>query len=137
MAEVGLVCIMAHLGCFVPCERADVPLVHRICTRLSTDDALELSASTFSLEMEECSYLLQATAGAPAGKTTLVLIDELGRGTSTKDGVALAWAVAESLAGHVSCRALFSTHFAQLRTMAVQAPDRVCAWRFVVAVCYY
>jgi len=95
LTQVATVTIMAQLGCFVPAETCDTVAFSRICTRLATDDALEENASTFSLEMVEVAAILDAVSHNKGTKPCLILMDELGRGTSTRDGLAIAAATAE------------------------------------------
>ncbi|PNS17676.1 MutS 4 [Sphaceloma murrayae] len=108
---VALLVIMAQIGCFVPCSFATFPIIRQLMARVSTDDFIEANVSTFSAEMRETAYILNNI-----DKHSLVVIDELGRGTSTRDGMAIALAIAESL---VSSRALvwFATHFRDLATI--------------------
>ncbi len=123
--QVALIALLAHAGSFVPAERARIGLVDRICTRIGADDALHAGQSTFMVEMVETSSILHH-----ATTRSLIVLDEIGRGTSTLDGLALAWAIAERLAepwdeSGASPRALFATHYHELTTLAERMPDRV------------
>lgn len=111
--SIALMTIMAHIGCFVPADYASLPLIHQLFARAATVDEINASVSTFAAEMREMSYILRNVDGR-----SLVIVDELGRGTSTTDGLAIAVAMAEAL---VDSHALvwFATHFRDLaRIMA-------------------
>jgi len=112
-----LLVILAQIGSLVPATFASVPVFGRLLTRLGTADCLESNASTFTVEMLEVAYIARglsaAETGAPAPRA-LVVIDELGRGTSNSEGFAIAWATAEYLAGFARTYTLFATHFLQL-----------------------
>ncbi len=109
MRQTALAVILAQAGSFVPAVRARIGLVDRIYTRVGASDNLGRGQSTFMVEMRET-----ATLCAGASRRSLVLLDEIGRGTSTFDGLAIAWAVAEHLDGIIGCRALFATHYHEL-----------------------
>jgi len=113
MRQVALVTILAQMGSFVPARRARVGLVDRILTRVGASDNLSRGESTFMVEMKETANVLRR-----ATKRSLVLLDEIGRGTSTYDGLAIAWAVAEHLHDVVGCRAMFATHYHELTELA-------------------
>ncbi|TQN72816.1 MutS protein-like protein 4, partial [Colletotrichum shisoi] len=106
--SIALLQIMAQVGCFVPAEFASFPVVHNIFARVTTDDHIETNMSTFSLEMREMAFILSNVTDR-----SIVIIDELGRGTSTRDGLAISIAMAEAL---IQSRALvwFATHFTEL-----------------------
>jgi len=107
--QVALLTLMAQTGCFLPAEQATVGIADRIFTRVGAADELTAGLSTFMVEMIETANILNnATA------RSLVILDEVGRGTSTYDGLALAWAVSEYIASHVKCRTLFATHYHEL-----------------------
>lgn len=125
LTQTALGVIMAQLGCFVPATRCHTVLFSRICTRLDTDDALDQNASTFSLEMMETALILQAVELLPASKHCLVLIDELGRGTSSRDGLALSCATAEVLIARPNAMVMLSTHFLGLKQLTHEYPGRV------------
>jgi len=111
--QVALVALMAHMGSFVPAGRATVGLIDRIFTRVGASDELARGRSTFMVEMSETANILNN-----ATDRSLVILDEVGRGTSTFDGVALAWAVTEHLAGRLRCRTCFATHYHELTELA-------------------
>ncbi|CAH1059695.1 DNA mismatch repair protein MutS [Paenibacillus pseudetheri] len=109
MRQVALICIMAQIGCFVPATSAEVPLIDRIFTRIGAADDLIGGQSTFMVEMADIQVMTEkATA------RSLIIIDELGRGTSTSEGMAIAQAVIEYVHDTISCKALVSTHFHEL-----------------------
>ena len=109
MRQVALITIMAQIGCFVPAKAAEIPVVDRIFTRVGANDNLIFDQSTFMVEMTEvATILLHAT------KNSLLVLDEVGRGTSTYDGLSIAWAVIEFLAKEVRAKTLFSTHYHEL-----------------------
>lgn len=113
MRQVGLIVLMAHLGSFVPAQAADICLVDRIFTRVGASDDLASGQSTFMVEMNELANILHnATA------RSLLILDEIGRGTSTADGLSIARATAEFLLDHVGAKALFATHFHELVALA-------------------
>ena len=109
MRQVALITIMAHLGSFVPARSADIPIIDRIFTRVGASDNLIFDQSTFMVEMTEvATILLHAT------KDSLLILDEVGRGTSTYDGLSIAWSVIEYLTKNVKAKTLFSTHYHEL-----------------------
>lgn len=119
MRQTALIALLAHMGSFVPASRARIGLCDRIFTRVGASDDLGSGHSTFMVEMLETAAILKhATAHS------LVILDEIGRGTSTYDGVSIAWAVAEHLHDHITCRAMFATHYHELTTLAVHR-DRI------------
>lgn len=109
LRQVGLAVIMAQMGSFVPAERARIGVVDRVFTRVGASDNLGLGQSTFMVEMIETSAILHGATGR-----SLVLLDEIGRGTSTYDGVAIAWAVTEQLHDRIGCKTIFATHYHEL-----------------------
>ena len=111
--QVALQVLMAHLGSWVPARSARVGLVDRIFTRVGAADELARGRSTFMVEMSETANILNNATGR-----SLVILDEVGRGTSTFDGVALAWAATEHIAQHLKCRTLFATHYHELTELA-------------------
>ena len=111
MRQVALITLMAHIGSFVPATSASIPIVDRIFTRVGASDDLASGQSTFMVEMSETAYILRnATA------KSLVILDEIGRGTSTFDGLAIAWAVVEYLTDKAKsgAKTLFATHYHEL-----------------------
>jgi len=110
MRQTALIVLMAQAGCFVPAKQAEIGLVDRIYTRIGASDNLAQGQSTFLVEMSELAYILNT-----ATEKSLVILDEIGRGTSTYDGLSIAWAVIEYLC-HPSwkARTLFATHYHEL-----------------------
>ena len=109
MRQVALIVLMAHVGCFVPAKSAGIPLTDRIFTRVGASDNLILDQSTFMVEMTEVATILRS-----ASKNSLLVLDEVGRGTSTYDGLSIAWAVIEYLVQNIQAKTLFSTHYHEL-----------------------
>lgn len=114
--QVALITLLAHTGSFVPAQSATIGLTDRIFTRIGASDELHAGQSTFMVEMTETANILHH-----ATDRSLVILDEIGRGTSTLDGLSLAWAIAEALAA-VGCRTLFATHYHELTNLAEQIP---------------
>jgi DNA mismatch repair protein MutS len=113
MRMAALTAILAHAGAFVPAVRARVGIVDRVFTRVGAADDLGRGESTFMVEMRETAAILsQATS------RSLILLDEIGRGTATFDGLALAWAITEFLHDQVGCRTLFATHYHELTALS-------------------
>ena len=117
MRQTALIALLAQAGSFVPAEEAGVGLVDGIFTRVGALDELAGGRSTFMIEMEELSNILHA-----ASEDSLVVLDEVGRGTATFDGVSIAWAVTEYLHNEVRARTLFATHYHELTAMADHLP---------------
>ena len=114
LRQTALIVLMAQIGCFVPAESARIGLVDKIFTRVGASDNISLGESTFMVEMTEASNILNN-----ATSRSLILFDELGRGTSTYDGISIAWAIVEYLHEHthVNARTLFATHYHELNEM--------------------
>ena len=109
MRQVALITLMAHMGSFVPAKQAEIALTDRIFTRVGASDDLALGQSTFMVEMSEVANILQN-----ATDKSLIVLDEIGRGTSTYDGLSIAWAVVEYLSNNMHAKTLFSTHYHEL-----------------------
>lgn len=109
LRQTALISILAQSGSFVPAEKAKLGLIDRVFTRVGAHDDIRRGRSTFMVEMIEVAHILRR-----ASPRSLVLLDEIGRGTSTFDGLAIAWAVTEDVANRVGCRCLFATHYHQL-----------------------
>lgn len=116
LRQIGLAVVLAQLGSFVPAARARIGVVDRLFTRVGASDNLARGQSTFMVEMSETSAILHN-----ATPHSLVLLDEIGRGTSTYDGVAIAWAVSEHLHDRIGCKTMFATHYHEL----MQLPERL------------
>lgn len=113
MRQIAIAVLLAQIGSFVPAERAQIGVCDRVFTRVGSSDDLSRGQSTFMVEMAETAAILHH-----ATPRSLVVLDEIGRGTSTYDGLAIAWAVAEDLAKRVQCRAMFATHYHELCALA-------------------
>jgi len=124
--QVALIVLMAQIGSFVPAESAEIGLVDRIFTRVGANDDLARGQSTFMVEMNETSNIVNN-----ATERSLVILDEIGRGTSTFDGLSIAWSVAEFLHDKIKARTLFATHYHELTKLSEDRPG-VC--NFNVAV---
>ncbi len=111
--QVALITLLAQIGSFVPAESATIGIVDRIFTRVGSGDDISRGESTFMVEMVEIANILNN-----ASSRSLVILDEVGRGTSTFDGLALAWAIAEHLHESIACRTLFATHYHQLTDLS-------------------
>jgi DNA mismatch repair protein MutS len=110
--QVALIALLAHVGSFVPADRARIGLLDAILTRIGSADEIHSGQSTFMVEMTETASILHHATGR-----SLVILDEIGRGTSTLDGLSLAWAITETLAARGACT-LFATHYHELTQLA-------------------
>ena len=118
MRQCAIITLLAHIGSFVPAKRARIGAIDRIFTRIGSSDDLASGRSTFMVEMTETAMILNN-----ATRHSLVLLDEIGRGTSTFDGLSLAWAVAHSIALDIGALTLFATHYFELTTLSDSLPD--------------
>ena len=109
MRQVAIITLMAHIGCFVPAKSAEISITDRIFTRVGASDDLAFGQSTFMVEMTEMANILNN-----ATDNSLVILDEIGRGTSTFDGLSIAWAVVEHLSRTMKTKTLFATHYHEL-----------------------
>ncbi len=109
LRQVALICLLAHCGSFVPAEEAEIPLLDRIFTRIGATDFLAGGESTFMVEMKETAEILNR-----ATPRSLIILDEIGRGTSTYDGISIAWAVVEYIHHRIKAKTLFATHYYEL-----------------------
>ncbi len=117
MRELGIIAILNQIGSFVPCKSANIPIFDKIFTRIGASDDLVGGESTFMVEMKESAYALRN-----ATKNSLILFDELGRGTSTYDGMSLAGSIIEYITKKIRCKTLFSTHYHELTKMESELP---------------
>ncbi len=118
LRQTALLTLMAQMGGFVPARSARIGLTDRIFTRVGASDELSRAQSTFMVEMTEAANILNN-----ATRRSLVVLDEIGRGTSTYDGVSLAWAITEYLHDQLGCRTLFATHYHELAQLAERLPN--------------
>jgi len=117
LRQAALIVLMAQIGSFVPARQARLPIIDRIFTRIGAADNLARGRSTFLVEMSEVAAILNHATPA-----SLILLDEVGRGTSTFDGLSIAWAVVEHLQQHTRARTLFATHYHELTELADLLP---------------
>jgi DNA mismatch repair protein MutS len=113
LRQTALVVLLGQIGCFVPAKKAHFGLIDRIFTRVGAQDNITSGESTFLIEMQETAYILNN-----ATKRSLILLDEVGRGTATFDGISIAWAIAEYLHDFVGAKTLFATHYHELNDLA-------------------
>lgn len=118
MRQNALIVILAQIGSWVPADSAKIGIVDKVFTRVGASDDLTLGQSTFMVEMIETSFILNS-----ATEKSFILLDEIGRGTSTYDGVAIAWSVAEFIATKIKARCIFATHYHELNVMTQKYPQ--------------
>ncbi|MBU5426611.1 DNA mismatch repair protein MutS [Tissierella pigra] len=109
MRQVAIITLLAHIGSFVPASKANISIVDRIFTRIGAQDNLSQGESTFMVEMNEVSNIIKS-----ATKDSLIILDEVGRGTSTYDGLSIAWAIVEHITTNIKAKTLFATHYHEL-----------------------
>ena len=117
MRQVALITIMAQIGCFVPASKAKIGIADKVFTRVGASDDLSMGQSTFMVEMSEVAYILKN-----ATRQSLVIFDEIGRGTSTYDGMSIARAVIDYVADVTKCRTLFATHYHEITDLEAEMP---------------
>jgi DNA mismatch repair protein MutS len=118
MRQNALIVILAQIGSWVPADSAKIGVADKVFTRVGASDDLTLGQSTFMVEMIETSYILNT-----ATEKSFILLDEIGRGTSTYDGVAIAWSVAEYIVNKIKARCIFATHYHELNVMSNNYPQ--------------
>jgi DNA mismatch repair protein MutS len=120
LRQTALIVLMAQIGCYVPAEAVEIGVVDKIFTRVGASDNISMGESTFMVEMNETASILNNLS-----KNSLILLDEIGRGTSTYDGVSIAWSIAEYIHNHpTQAKTLFATHYHELNDMSAQF-DRI------------
>ena len=123
LRQTALIVLMGQIGCFVPAKKAHFGLVDRIFTRVGAQDNITAGESTFLVEMQETAYILNN-----ATKRSLILLDEVGRGTATFDGISIAWAITEFIHEHIKAKTLFATHYHELNDL-VEKYNRIINYR--------
>jgi DNA mismatch repair protein MutS len=113
LRQVGLIVLLAQIGSFVPATKASIGVVDKVFTRVGASDNIASGESTFLVEMHEAAHIVNT-----ATQRSLILLDEVGRGTSTFDGISIAWALTEYLHAKVGARTLFATHYHELNELA-------------------
>lgn len=128
--QVAQIVLMAQIGSFVPAKKAEIPIVDQIFVRSGASDVITSGLSTFMVEMVETAHILHH-----ATERSLIIMDEIGRGTSTYDGISIAWAVAEYLVTHLkhSPKTLFATHYHELQVLEEQYPSQIKNFHMAVA----
>lgn len=126
MKQVALILIMAHIGCYIPADYGKIPIVDKIFTRVGASDDLITGQSTFMLEMSEMAGILNS-----ATEKSFIILDEIGRGTSTYDGISIATAITEYIHNKVGAKTIFATHYHELTQLEVELP-KVCNYRIEV-----
>jgi DNA mismatch repair protein MutS len=117
LRQVGLITLLAQIGSFVPAKSARIGIVDKIFTRVGASDNIASGESTFLVEMHEAAHIVNT-----ASSRSLILLDEIGRGTSTFDGISIAWALTEYLHERIGARTLFATHYHELNELAEHYP---------------
>ncbi len=125
--QVATIVLLAQIGCFVPATSTEISLVDRIFTRVGASDDLSRGRSTFMVEMDEAANIINN-----ATKYSLIVLDEIGRGTSTYDGVSIAWALSEYLIKELKARTLFATHYHELLKLSEKFPESVKNYNVLV-----
>ncbi len=125
--QVATIVLMAQIGSFVPAKKAEISIVDRIFTRVGASDDLTRGRSTFMVEMDEAANIINN-----ASKYSLIVLDEVGRGTSTYDGVSIAWALAEYIVKELKARTLFATHYHELLKLSEKFPSEVKNYNVLV-----
>jgi DNA mismatch repair protein MutS len=116
LRQTALIVLMAQIGCYVPAEAVEIGVVDKIFTRVGASDNISMGESTFMVEMNETASILNNLS-----QNSLILLDEIGRGTSTYDGVSIAWSIAEYIHNHpTQAKTLFATHYHELNDMSAQ-----------------
>jgi len=115
--QIALLQIMAQVGSFIPATSATIPLVDKVFARIGASDDISTGKSTFMVELSEVAYIV-----AQATEQSLVILDEVGRGTSTYEGISLAWGIAQYIANQIGCTTIFTTHFRELTDLADLSP---------------